>query len=58
MSDYQPQKYTDFDIEDIDKYLSEVRTSISQEKYRLAMNREKNKKFSEDYNLTTKKIKI
>ena len=57
MSDYQPQKHTDFDIKDIDKYLSKVKTSISQEKYRLSMNREKNKKFSEDYNLTTKKIK-
>lgn len=57
MSDYQPQKHTDFDIEDIDEYLKKVRTSIAQEKYSLAMNREKNKKFSEYYNLTTKKIK-
>jgi len=57
MSDYQLQKHTDFDIEDIDKYLKKVKTSIAQEKYSLALNREKNKKFSEDYNLTTKKIK-
>ena len=56
MSDYQPQKHINFDYEDILKYLKRVKIAIVQEKYNLAMNREKNKKFSEDYTLISKKI--
>ena len=56
MSDYQPQKHTDFEFEDILKYLKRAKIAVVQEKYNLSMNREKNKKFSEDYNLTAKKI--
>ena len=56
MSDYQPQKHIDFDYQDILKYLKRVKIAVVQEKYNLAMNREKNKKFSENYNLTSKKI--
>jgi hypothetical protein len=56
MSDYQPQKHIDFDYQDILEYLKRAKIAIVQEKYNLAMNRVKNKKFSEDYNLTVKKI--
>ena len=56
MSDYQPQKHIDYDYPDILKYLKRAKIAVVQEKYNLSMNREKNKKFSEDYNLTAKKI--
>jgi len=56
MSDYQPQKHIDFDYQDILKYLKRVKIAVVQEKYNLAMNRDKNKKFSENYNLNSKKI--
>ena len=56
MSDYQPQKHIDYDYQDILKYLKRAKIAVVQEKYNLSMNREKNKKFSEDYNLTAKKI--
>ncbi len=56
MSDYQPQKHIDFDYQDILKYLKRAKIAIVQEKYNLAMNRDKNKKFSENYNLNSKKI--
>ncbi|MFW5889749.1 MAG: hypothetical protein ACOCUD_05195 [Bacillota bacterium] len=56
MSNYQPQKHIDFDYQDILKYLKRVKIAFVQEKYNLAMNRDKNKKFSENYNLNSKKI--
>ena len=57
MSDYQPQKHTDFEFEDILEYLKRVKVATVQEKYKIAMNRKKNKKFSEDYKLDSKNIR-
>lgn len=56
MSDFQPHKNTDFDFEDIIEYLKKAKIAIVQERYNLSMNRGKNKKFVENYNLNSKKI--
>ncbi|MGM0446558.1 MAG: hypothetical protein ACQEQH_09120 [Bacillota bacterium] len=56
MSDYQPQKHTDLEYEEILEYLKKVKIAIVQEKYTLSTHRVKNKEFIEAYNLSSKKI--
>ena len=56
MAEYNPKKYTDFSKKEIRDYLKNIKISIVKETYYIAINRNENKKFMEDYNLTTKKI--
>ncbi|MBF8436540.1 hypothetical protein I0Q91_05590 [Halanaerobiaceae bacterium Z-7014] len=56
MAEYNPKKYTDFSKKEIRDYLKNIKISIVKETYYIAINRDENKKFMEDYNLTTKKI--
>ena len=57
MLDYHPQKHTNFDYKDILEYLKKVKINIVKDRYTISMNREKNKKFIEDYSVSSKKIK-
>lgn len=56
MAEYNPKKYTDFSKKEIRDYLKNIKISIVKETYYIAINRDENKKFLEDYNLTTQKI--
>ena len=56
MAEYNPKKYTAFNKKEIKDYLKNIKISIVKETYYIAINRDENKKFIEDYNLTTKKI--
>ncbi len=52
-------KLTNFTVEDIEKYLEEMRNLIKDNRYNIEVNvkREENKDFIEDYNIDTKKEK-
>lgn len=39
ISDFQPQRYTDFERKDILKYFKKIKVAMDQERYKLAMYR-------------------
>ena len=59
MAGPQPKKQTDFEPEEIQNYLARVRKFIEEDNYIIPVheNRQKNKRFMEDYKINTRREK-